>query len=263
MQRTSPLFFLGLGAFCSCGQPAELPTEQSQEPIRNGVVANDYPSACLVDIYEDAAFKTRKSLCSGALIAPAVVLTAGHCVAEGRGFQVECPFLGQGSRGSGEVIPTYRSGPNGALDPDSDDIGVVYLRTRIIAPSYPPLRRLAAPAGSKAVNVGRILNGVASMTTLYRGASVTLQDGHAVKFPRDYATEDLIQPGDSGGPAYLTSSGELVAVSSGVNPQSHYAVLARVDLNYAWIVSRVATWGGFSVPPSYQPIEPRIDPFPR
>lgn len=250
MKKSTLILALG-PSFLACGG---VPTEaELQQEIRSGVIASDYPSACLVDVY-DAAYKKRSNLCSGVLIAPAVVLTAGHCLAEGAGFRVNCPFLGQDSSGKGEAAPTYRPGPSGTLDPTADDLGLILLRTRIIAKSYPKVAMRPVPLGSQVVNVGRIQDGVASSTTLYRGAGVALADGALVKFPRTYAAPDIIQPGDSGGPVYLAQTGDVVAIASGANTTGHYAVLARTDLAATWIARRVATWGGYDIPPGYQPI---------
>ena len=50
-----------------------------------------------------------------ALVAPSVVLTAGHCVAGFSSFRVSCPYLNQESPGSGEVHPNYKVGPSGSI----------------------------------------------------------------------------------------------------------------------------------------------------
>ncbi len=48
------------------------------EPIVGGAVANEYPEAATLNI---DVTQSMYYACSGTLIAPQVVLTAGHCVA--------------------------------------------------------------------------------------------------------------------------------------------------------------------------------------
>lgn len=240
-----------------CGDDQEDLT--SQFTIKGGSIAKDYPSACLIDIY-DASYKQRLAFCSGALIAPGVVLTAGHCVYTNNAAHVICPFVNQDARGRGVPHPTYHPGVNGSVDPNSDDVGVILLNNRMAMTQYPAVRKTPTPINTLVVNVGRVLDGAASQTTLYKSAEISLQDGKLVKFPRSYAAKDKIQPGDSGGPTYLggaTGALEVVAVNSGVNEKEGYEVLSRVDLVYSWINGQVESWGGWSLPPGYQPITPQ------
>src|SRR5688572_25021518 len=85
------LGILSAGAIVACGGEDEEGEPLSQE-IRGGIAASAYESAALIDIEINGQVR---SICSGSLIAPRVVLTAGHCVAGGgTGFRVTLPYAG-------------------------------------------------------------------------------------------------------------------------------------------------------------------------
>jgi hypothetical protein len=222
--------------------------------IKGGTPATEFSASCLVDIYD----KNNKlvALCSGAIIAPSAVLTAGHCVSGFDHFLVTCPYRNQSSPGVGEQHPNYHVGPGGSISPTSDDLGLIYLEKRLSG-VYAPLRRTALPDDSLVVNVGRVLDGTPSKKELYRSTAIRVRDGKTINFPHDYVSVDKIQPGDSGGPTYRDGSKppELVAVNSGAG--DGFAVLARVDVVMAWITERVNAHGGFALPPGYLPLVPQ------
>ena len=96
------LFGVGaLATLVACGSPSKDSAEHGSEvagasvsqPIVNGTTASSYVEAALVD---GPGF-----YCSGAVIAPKVVLTAGHCVVGASSWTVRTPFSGnQSAHGS-------------------------------------------------------------------------------------------------------------------------------------------------------------------
>ena len=205
------------------------------QPIVNGSPASAYTEAALIN--------APGFICSGAVIAPRIVLTAGHCVVDASSWTVVAPYAGnQSAKGSKAWTDYATSGEY--VNPSTLDVAVIILDKAITLNSYPALASSASAAGTKAVNVGRIRNGQASYSGLFFGSQVTLKAGSAYGFPKSYISEEIIESGDSGGPVYTGSGATrtLVAVNSGGGGGTQ--VLARVDLAYAKIQQLIAANGG-------------------
>ncbi|HSO31848.1 MAG TPA: trypsin-like serine protease [Labilithrix sp.] len=231
-------------------QEEEAAGEKVAQPIVNGTSASAFTEAALVngpDFY-----------CSGAVIAPRVVLTAGHCVVGASSWTVKAPYASNQTAHGSRSWTTYTS-TGDFVNPNTLDVAVIILDTPITMSTYPTLAAAAVASGTKAVNVGRIRNGSLSTTQLYVGAPVTLSPGSAQGFPLAYAAADIIESGDSGGPVYVGSGAArtLVAVNSGGGGGE---ILARVDLAYAKIQQLIAanggSGGGTTTPPPTPPPAP-------
>jgi hypothetical protein len=234
----------------AAAQEEEAVGEKVSQPIVNGTSASAYTEAALVngpDFY-----------CSGAVIAPRVVLTAGHCVVGTSSWTVKAPYASNQSAHGSKSWTSYVS-TGDFVNPNTLDVAVIILDTPITMSSYPTLASAAVASGTKAVNVGRIRNGQVSTTQLFVGAPVALSPGGSQGFPLAYAAADIIESGDSGGPVYVGSgaSRTLVAVNSGGGGGE---ILARVDLAYAKIQSLIAanggSGGGTTTPPPPPPPPP-------
>ena len=209
--------------------------ETVSSPIVNGTAATSIPEAALID--------TATFVCSGAVVAPRVVLTAGHCIVGASSWSVKTPFAGN-QRASGTRAWTDYTSTGEFVNPNTLDVGVIILDKAISLSTYPTLASAVQPSGTQAYNVGRIRNGVTSFTQLYQGATVTLQSGASWGFPKSYRTAEIIESGDSGGPVYVGTGATrtLVAVNSGGGGGTQ--VLARVDLAFAKIQELIAANGG-------------------
>lgn len=220
---------------CSSSGPPPEGTGSSGDEIIGGTLASQYPEAAYLNIDTTAA---GGYLCSAALIAPRVVLTAGHCVDTHKTWEVH---VGTETRTSTSAA-TYDWNEGGAttVNPNHHDIGLVYLPTPITIASYPTLASSALANGAKVTNVGRINNG--TITNSLYAADTTVSAGSSIGYPYDYSSSDVIQPGDSGGPDFASGTHQIVAVSSGAGGSTE--VLARVDLLLAWINAQIASHGG-------------------
>lgn len=230
---------------------------QTEAPIIGGSKATAYPEATLIDM--------NGSACSGALITPKVVLTAGHCIGSFSTFKVTLPFANsQKANGKGLVLD-YKSNGN-YVDPNQHDVGLIVLDSPLSISSYPLVANKGVPDGTKVQNIGRINNGQFSSTALFISQPLTVKDAKSAGFPLDYVANEVIQPGDSGGPVVLAGSHSIVAVNSGAGGGTQ--VLARVELVNAWIKQVTDQNGGgvkFGDPlggdaPPDDPQDPPSDP---
>lgn len=255
---------LGLVAGCAPAGSSEHASDleeesdgaQDQRAIIGGQTATGFPEGVLIDMAENGQLT---SICSGALIAPRVVLTAGHCVHGYDGFLVEAPFVGVTAQATAAALYDW-SADGEYVDPSQHDVALILLDRDVPLPSYPTVASQRLAWGSKVRNVGRIDDGQASWSSLFVGAAVAVQDGARAGFPLDYVTAEKIQSGDSGGPVFQDGTHHIVAVNSGSGGGTQ--VLARVDLVASWIQQTVAAWesgqpgGGGATDPVEEPEDP-------
>jgi uncharacterized membrane protein YgcG len=212
---------------------------EEAQPIKGGSLATDYPESVLLLMKVGGQ---PKELCSGSLIAPRVVITAGHCVHGFDSWSVTAPFAnGQTSVTATATTFDWNSGSDN-VDPNTHDVALVLLDTPINLASYPTIASSPLSDGSNVVNVGRINNGQLSYTALYKSKPLPISSGASVGYKFDYKANEVIEHGDSGGPVFVPGTHTIVAVNSGGGGGTE--ILARVDLLHSWILQQVAAHGG-------------------
>ena len=205
------------------------------DPIIGGTPVSAYPEAAYLNI---DMTPSGGWACSGTLIAPRVVLTAGHCVDSHGVWEV---YVGKAYRQSTSAA-VYDWNEKGAetVNPNHHDIGLVFLSDPISLTSYPSLSKVKVADNTAAVDVGRVLNGVVQAAEYQAPTTVSAAD--KIGYPYDYTAKDVIEQGDSGGPVFAASSHTILAVNSGAG--NGIQVVARVDLLYDWITGQIASHGG-------------------
>lgn len=230
-------------AACSAEAPAEeeIETASTEQPIiGNPDPASSHPEAALVDMVQGGRVVSH---CSGALIAPRVVLTAGHCIDRYAAWIVTLPFAG-GQRANGIAKENYDYiGNTGEfVNPNQHDVGLIVLDRALTVSAFPEVASRAAADGALAFAVGRKRDGALSTTALYESDPFAIRSAAPNGSPYAYRSDRVIEPGDSGGPVYASGTKRIVAVNSGTG--STYQVLARTDLLATWIAEKVRANGG-------------------
>jgi hypothetical protein len=239
--------FVAISSMCGClsaSEPVESDgddTTNGNDAIIGGTVANQFPEAVLVNMAIDGQIT---SACSGSVIAPKVVLTAGHCVFGFNGWAVTAPFAGnQQAVATSAAVFDYNVDSE-FVDPTKHDVGLVFLNTPINLSRFPTVATSPVADGTRVVNIGRIDDGSFSNSQLFVSRPIAVQRANRFGFPFDYIATEVIESGDSGGPDIIAGTHTIVAVNSGGGGGTE--VLARVDLVRDFITQQVNAHGGFA-----------------
>src|SRR5262245_25242936 len=191
---------LSFGAnLAGCGTPPDIGRTSSN--IIGGAKATAYPEAVIVSLNGTGKF------CSGTLIAPRVVLTAGHCITEAnKEWEVTAPYLKGPTQVSSSASTYDYTAVTDHIPPTMHDVGLIFLPKPFQATKLPSIASSPLSEGASIVNIGRVINGKISHTDLYVSKPVTTTSGASLYYPYDYIAEGVTESGDSGGPAMQTGT---------------------------------------------------------
>lgn len=225
---------------CALASQKDEAVATSALPIMGGKPATAYPEAVVVT---SSGFIP----CSGVVLAPRVVLTAGHCRSATKSYAILAPNAdGQTASGSSDWT-TYTGDPAA-----SSDTLLIFLDTPIRLTSYPVIGATEVAAGTSVVDVGRTLDGAITTDADYYSPPVAiLGPGTPLGFPFNYeATPDISENGDSGGPIVVAGSSPHLVVAivdtdtveqnidAGTSPID---LFARLDVVHDEILAEIAS----------------------
>ena len=243
-QKTFALALMLTTFAAGCSQEAadesvtvEETTSNASDAIKGGVRADAYPESVIVNLRISG---NPAGECSGSVISPYVVLTAGHCIRGYSEWSVRAPYAGnQTINVTGRAVFDYLT--NG-FDSQHHDVGVLFLSTPIRLAQYPAISKYTLPANTNVVSIGNVLNGTPSTTDLFVGASVpVVPSGYPYLYE---STRRVIERGDSGGPVEIPGTTPHAIVAVNAAGDSTWDYFARIDQVYDWVQDQIASHGG-------------------
>lgn len=263
------LIVLGLVLFISsCSKKeSENPPPSANDPgVLNGtpISSQEFPSVGLV--------KGPNFLCSGTLIASDIVLTANHCTQDESGNLVSLKFTLAAQYSTAASWTTVSS----IQRYSTQDVAILKLATPLIGVEVSEIT--LSPATQSFLNRNVEIVGYGDSKTSSgtvkedsgagikrKGTSLLfrLDDNQATLVSKPSTTNQVVCPGDSGGPMFISNQGrrQLFGVASAVRwggycatVQESYHKQVAYSQTKTWLLNKLAAW--YTRVPIYRSINP-------
>jgi hypothetical protein len=172
--------------------------------------------------------------CSGTLLSPAVVLTAGHCVMAS-GSVIVTTSDGQSAIGV-QHWSTWQNFQSSWSHPLHSDVAVILLDREIYVSSYPSLADSIVQDGQTLGRIRRV-DATSVSPGNYEQVTEPVHLGAAMGFPLAYTMDpaSFEGPTDTGGPLIDPSSNTLYGVVSSRGVTTGEIYVSRVEYLASWI----------------------------
>ncbi len=189
---------------CSADAPSPESTGQASQPILGGTTDSGDPSVVAV-IQTDSS--GNQYICTGSIIAPTKVLTAGHCVKGMVSWEVR---VGTDARNPEQTLAVS----GGVADPGGGDIAIITLSqpTDLTPLAYNTTALSDADVGTSARSVGYGSNQINSGQGTGGGTKRTGDTSIKALQDDTFSVHQILCHGDSGGPTF--ANGKIVGITS-------------------------------------------------
>jgi len=164
--------------------------------IMNGVNASGFPEGVLIQPLG----------CSGVLVGPREVWTAGHCYNSEHRWEVIAPLIGRQRRTVTRYWTTWAHDYHNSLD-----LLKLFLDQDLVLSSYPERIKTDVAPNTPVVMIGRTLNDKVTDNLWQTNVSVLITGSAKTKFGFPFnlmALPDVTESGDSGGPVFWLKPAE-------------------------------------------------------
>jgi hypothetical protein len=211
------------GFVAACGGPS------SQGP---GVSPTDNPALVTLDLRDGEGHHV--GTCTGTLVSPSAVLTAGHCLVAAEGAVVT-KADGQTAYGA-SIWHTWADFESPYSHPAHSDVGVILLDRSMFVSSYPTIARSLADDGTMLARVRRA-DPVSIDPSHFEQVTAAVHFGTPMGFPLAYTTDAAGFEGatDTGGPLIDPSTNIIYGVVSSRGISTGEMYVSRVEYLADWI----------------------------